>query len=192
MSTLYNNFQAVAAAWEIERRILLHTQAGGMLEGLNYDAEGTLKLEGEDDLPVLQPWGVTLEETLFVGAPASRGAGKDEANVPCYDKLTLVYRFATSRSNGWFRRDPTVETSEKGFLEWLAVLRDAIELPSTEEDITTVKPDARLSGTANKPVSFAIQENTTTQLSFQCMLEIRLDLKAWCRAERSYTLPEPE
>jgi hypothetical protein len=184
MSTIYDNFQVAAAAWEINERLVFHTQAGQMLAGLNYDKEGTLKVEGEDDLPVLQPWAVHFNEELFAGAPNVRSQGRSEANQPVAETLTLTFRVATSRRDGWFRRDPTDTTKRKGLIEWLALIRDAIETPTTG----TV-PDSRFVGGASKPVTYSIPETKTSQLSFQCSLDVTVMLRPVCRAERSFTMP---
>ena len=56
MSAITDNFNATAAAWVIDKRLTYHTGSGKSLDGLNYDTEGTLKVDGEDDLPLLQPW----------------------------------------------------------------------------------------------------------------------------------------
>jgi hypothetical protein len=192
MSTITDNFQATAAAWEIEQRIIAHTAVGGLLEGLKYDVEGTLKVEGEDDLPLLQPWNVVSNESIFKGAPNPRSAGLEKANTPCAERLTLIFRVACSRKNGFFRRDPTNESQEKGFLEWIALIKDAIETPfESGKSIEEMSPDARMGGMANTPVQFSIQENTTTQLVFQCYLEVVVELKPWCRGQRSFSPPPP-
>ncbi len=187
MSTINDNFQVVAAAWEIDQRLTYHTQAGNMLDGLKYDKEATFKVDGEDSFPLLQPWAAHFEEDLWVGAPNPRSAGRAPANQPVQETLTLTYRVVTSRKNGWYRRDPTDPTVQKGYLEWLALIRDAIETPTG----ASPTPDSRFSSAAVKPVKFTISETRTSQLTFQGSLDVTIYVIPVCRAERSYTLPTP-
>ena len=187
MSDQYDNMIAVSAAWEIDRRLIYHTQAGRLLAGLKYDQEATLKVDGYDDLPLLQPYTINIDEAISPGAPKSGTNGPTLKNTPVAETLTLVYRVAVSRKHLWFRRDPTDSTQPKGFLEWLALIRDAIE--STPE--ATPTPDSALNIGAIKPVSFSIRETETTQLCFAAFLEVVIAVPHYCRRERSYTLPAP-
>ena len=181
MSTLNDNFQAVAAVWEVDKRIVHHCLSGHMLAGLKYDKEGTFKLDGEDDLPLLQPWAATFSEDYFAGAPHAGISGADKSNQPTSESLVLTYRFASSRRNGWMRRDPTNPTQKKGMLEWLSLIRDAIE---TDVDGVT---DSRMGKMIVRPVLFSIGETTTTELSFQCFFEAKLDIWPYHRGERHLT-----
>lgn len=186
MSTFYDNFQSVAAAWEINERIIHHCQAGGLLAGLKYDKEGTYKIDGEDDLPLLQPWSVDFSEALFAGAPTQFINGAAQANQPTSDALTLTFRMATSRRSGWFRRDPTNATAKKGLLEWICLIRDSIE---TDKNGVV---DSRLNTGVVKPLLYSIGESVTTELTFQCFFEVRLDVWPTHRAERRLTRSTPQ
>jgi hypothetical protein len=190
--TIYDSFQFLAAAWEVEKRILDHTgNEDGLLKGLHYDSEGTLKVDGEDQFPLLQPWSVHTTEKIFAGAPSDRGKGVDKSNPPVEPELVLTFRLAASRKHKWFRRDPTDESKPKGFLEWLALVCDAIETPYDEEVDPDERPvDSRLSKGLIRPVAFAIRESECSQLRFQSFLEITLGVRAMCRGERSFTMPQ--
>lgn len=185
MSTFYDNFQSVAAAWVINERITFHTQTGGMLAGLKFDKEGIYKIDGEDSLPLLQPWAVQFSESYFAGAPHKDISGANQSNQPVVEDLTLTYRVATSRKNGWFRRDPTNPLQKKGLLEWLSLIRDAVET-GVDGDI-----DSRLLTGVTKPMLYSIGDTATTDLSFQCFFEIKLQVWPTHRAERSLTRPLP-
>lgn len=185
MSTFYDNFQSVAAAWELNERIIHHCQAGGLLAGLKYDKEGTYKIDGEDDLPLLQPWSVSFTEAHFAGGPRVAQNGPLEGNQPTGDSLTLTFRLATSRRAGWFRRDPTSTSAKKGLLEWICLIRDAFEI--TNQGST----DARLNTGIVKPVLTSIGDTTTTELSFQCFFEVRLEVWPTYRGERRLTKQRP-
>lgn len=184
MSTIYDNFIAVTAAWEIDQRITYHMADGRMLQGLKYDSEGTFKVDGEDTLPLLQPWSVLLNEEIGPGAPRTGANGVATKNATVSETLTLSYRVATSRKYGWFRRDPTDTSVPKGFMEWIALIRDAMETTADGLD----NPDAALNLGLLKPVKFAIRESETSQLSYQCLLEVELFLPHYCRTERSSPL----
>lgn len=136
MATINNSMTAVAAAWEIDQRIIYHTATGEMLDGLNYDYEGTLKVDGEDDMPLMQPWSVLTNEGLSPGIPSPGNKDAGRKNQPVSETLTLNYRIVGSRKDLWFRRDPQDVNASKGFLEWIALIRDAIETPAFPTNVT--------------------------------------------------------
>ena len=185
MSTFYDCYQSVAAAWELNERIIYHCQPNGILAGLKYDKEGTFKVDGEDDLPLFQPWSIDLTESFFAGAPTPNNNGPNQANQPTADTLSLTFRLAVSRRVGWFRRDPTSLSAKKVMLEWLALIRDAVE--TNKEGVI----DSRLNCGVVKPMLCSIRETNTTELSFQCFFEIKLDVWPTYRAERRLSRPRP-
>lgn len=185
MSTICDTLQVTAAVWVINERLVHHTQPGKMLAGLHYDREGTLKVDGKDDLPLLQPWSLNIAEGLAPGASrASPASDINHRNSPVLEELTLVFRVGARRDRGFMRRDPASPTSEKGILEWLALIRDAIET-----DPSGVI-DSSLRNSTSKPPRFTVQETETTQLAFYTFLEVVLTLFPSHRGERSYTFPE--
>lgn len=185
MSTFYDNFQSVAAAWELNERIIHHCQAGGLLAGLKYDKEGTYKIDGEDDLPLLQPWAINFTEAHFAGGPRLSQNAPLAGNQPTADSLSLTFRLATSRRAGWFRRDPTSATAKKGLLEWIFLIRDSIEIDK-QGGI-----DSRLNAGVVKPVLTSIGDTSTTELSFQCFFDIKLEVWPTYRGERRLTKQGP-
>lgn len=185
MSHINDNFHSIAAAWEINERLIYHMQKGQMLEGLKFDVEGTLKVDGQDNLPLLQPWGVSISETIFPGASRkSTGFSLPGAagNTPIIETLTLGYKIGTARKYGFFRRDPTDASARKGLLEWLSLIRDAVETEATVDKAI----DSRFRLASARPVKFSVTEPETSQLAFWCVLEISLDLQPYCRGERSH------
>ena len=185
MPTVNDNFQTVAAAWVMDNRIRTHVQPGGMLAGLKYDAEGTQKVDGHDDLPMMQPWTIAIETEASGGAPRGGSQSALKGNQPVAETLTLVFRIATARKNGWMRRDATDASSPLGLLEWLALIRDAFE-----RNIDGQTVDSNMLASAMKPVAFRCRESETSQLSFTVFLEVDLALRHHCRSERAHTLPE--
>jgi hypothetical protein len=185
MSTFYDCYQSVAAAWELNERIIHHCQPGGILAGLKYDKEGTFKVDGEDDLPLLQPWSIDFTEAYFAGGPKLEHNGVPQGNQPTADALTLTFRLAVSRRAGWFRRDPTSSSAKKGLLEWISLIRDAIEIKNDGSI------DARLNLGIVRPVLTSIGDTNTTELSFQCFFEVRLDIHPTYRGERRLSRPRP-
>lgn len=168
----------VAAAWELNERLIYHTQPGRMLAGLNYDSEGTLKIDGEDDLPLLQPWSFQLTESAAIGNMTGDAALKNQPVMPMH---TLTFRLATSRNNLFFKRNPTDNTVAKGLMEWVALIGDAIETTADGNDTV----DAGLAGTCEKPLGLSINETETSQRAFHCFLEITLHPQHHCRGQRS-------
>jgi len=177
MSTTVSAVASALAAWEVNERLIYHTRAGRMLAGLKYDHEGTLKVDGKDDFPLLQPWSINLEETVMPGAPRGRVAGQNFSNSPVSESLTLVFRFGALRTSLFMRRAIT-PSGKLGALEWLAKIRDAIE--TDRQGII----DPSLNNTIIKPITFKIQETETTQMAYTTFLEVVLPLNVVCRGER--------
>ena len=184
MSAITDNFNATAAAWVIDKRLTYHTGSGKSLDGLNYDTEGTLKVDGEDDLPLLQPWSINIVENLWAGAPVS-GSTAARGNINTVESLDLTFRFATTRKNGWFRRDPTDSSASKGFLEWLALVRDAIEDTAASSPVA----DARLLQTLHRPLTISVGDSETSELTFQSYITVSCDLLPYCRGQRANNFP---
>jgi len=185
MSTICDTLQVTAAVWVMNERLVYHTQPNNMLAGLKYDREGTLKVDGKDDLPLLQPWSLNISESLFAGAARKSDTSTiSHRNQPVVEELTLVFRVACRRDRGFMRRNPSDPTSQKGILEWLALIRDAIET-----DPSGVV-DSSLNNSTSKPMKFSVQETETTQLAFHTFLEVVLTLHPSHRGERGYTFPE--
>ena len=171
--------QTCAAFWEIDNRLIHHSKVGGILQGLHYDKEGTLKIDGEDTLPLLQPWGMQSSEDYAPGAPRELNKQPCRQNAPITDRIVAVYRFSSSRKYGFFRRNPTDNTeSQKGYMEWVASIKDACE---TREDGTA---DASLMKNAWRPIRFAVGNSSASQLCFTCYIEITIDVPPMFRAER--------
>jgi hypothetical protein len=171
--------QTCAAFWEIDNRLLHHSKVGGILQGLHYDKEGTLKIDGEDTLPLLQPWGMQSSEDYAPGAPRPSSSERCRQNSPITDRVIAVYRFSSSRKYGFFRRAPADNNeSQKGFMEWVASIKDACE---TAEDGS---PDASLKMNAWRPIRFSVGNSTASQLCFTAYIEITIDIPPMFRAER--------
>lgn len=171
--------QTCAAFWEIENRLIYHSAVGRMLQGLHYDKEGTYKIDGEDTLPLLQPWGMQSEESLAPGAPRPNFNDRCAQNAPITDRIIAVYRFASSRKYGFFRRSPLDNNeSQKGFMEWIACIKDACE--TSTDDVV----DASLKMNAWRPVKFSVGNSSASQLCFTAYLEIIIDIPPMFRAER--------
>mgnify|MGYP003625668711 CR=1 FL=1 len=162
---------STAAAWEIDRRLKFHSGTGEMLEGLNYDHEGKQGVEGKDGFPLLQPAGISFSENNFAGANA--GILKN----PIQEELTLHYRVGSRKDALWVRRQLDVG-AKKGLLDWLALIRDAMEISSESLE------DPTLGNTIVKPMEFSISENESTQIAFYTILEVKLYLRPCLRTER--------
>jgi hypothetical protein len=150
------------------------------LAGLKYDKEGTMKVDGEDDLPLLQPWAVSFNEAYYGGMAHSGISDPKHGNQPILEELTLTYRVVCSRRNGWFRRDPLNSSQKKGLIEWLALIRDAIE--TDKQGIV----DSRFNRSASQPILYSISDTETTELSFQCYFEAKMKLWPYHRSERHF------
>lgn len=177
--------QCAAPFWEIDKRIIHHTKIGGRLQGLHYDKEGTFKIDGEDTLPLLQPWTINSSESNAPIGPSYSAQDAMRANSPVVDTVTVAYRLNTSRKYGLFRRIPDKNTDgQKGLLEWVAAIKDAVE---TNVDGFT---DTRLGNSAWKPIRYTVGPSNTSQLCYSLFLEITVDYPPMDRAQRMSTLAE--
>jgi hypothetical protein len=174
-----------AAVWELDNRLAYHTQPGKMLAGMKYDREGTLKADGKDDLPLIQPWSINFDEALFPGAPSPGANSIARKNHNAAETLILVYRLGFRRDHAFCRRDPTNVSAPKGMVEWLCLIRDAMETSAASDPII----DSGLAGSLMRPLGFAIRESETTQMAYYTFLEVTLPLHVACRAGRSQPLP---
>lgn len=178
-----DTFQLTTPAWVVNERLIYHSQNGRMLDGLKYDKEGRMKVDGYDDMPALQPLSLAHTEEISPGQISGQGS---RANTPIAPTVVLTFRLYCARRDFFFRRTPE-SGGKKGLLEWVALVCDAIETTTDGLD----EPDSRLLNTLEKPVSFSTLENDTpSQLAFETFLEVTLPTRHYCRGERSATFPE--
>ena len=160
-------FPSVRPLWALEERILHHKATGERLEGLKYDAFGTIEIKGISDLPLLQPIGLTEREDMSVGGGASPMA---VGNVPRVDVYEVRYLLQVDKKNGLFRTDPVTNTSTKkmGLAEWSARIRDALETN------TSGTVDALLGGMVVKPMTFTVEDSGAEQIAWTAVLVVTL------------------
>jgi hypothetical protein len=180
--TINDSYRFCAPAWEINERLIYHSQPGGMLAGLRYDVEGTKQSMGEDSYPAMQFEGLQLREAISPGGP--RTADHTKKNAPVAPMQTLRYRCSFSRTKLLFRRNPLDATSPKGAMEWLALIIDAIE--TTRDGLATI--DTSLDGSIVKPTEILVEENDNTESAYHFILEVSLYPQPHCRGERQTTL----
>jgi hypothetical protein len=175
-------FRFCAPAWEINERLIYHSQPGQILAGLKYDPEGTKQSMGEDSYPSMQFDTFRLTEGISAGAP--RTADHAKKNSPVAPQQILRYRCSFSRQKGLFRRNPAEPSYPKGAMDWLALIIDAIELTRDGEDAV----DTSLGGSVIQPTRVTVDENENTESAFHFFLEITLYPQHHCRGERYTTL----
>lgn len=174
--------QLVAPAWVMNERLIYHSQTGRMLDGLEYDVEGKLSVDGYDDYPLLQPWSLSTTENI---SPGAHDPNATQGSTPIAPTVTVTFRLNCARRDFFFRRDPTLG-GKKGMLEWLALIQDAIERKADGSD----QADARLDNTLEEPVSFRLLDSeTVSQSSFQSFLEVSLPTRHYCRSQRAHEFP---
>lgn len=162
--------------WVIDRRLAFHTQPGQMLDGLKFYREGNKEATGKQDLPYVQWYALEDEEDWSDG-----GAGHPFKNV-----RTLVFEVAVFRAYGMFRRgfdtiegDSDVSGGGMGVLEWVDLVRDAIE---TDIDGTT---DPYLEGSQQRPILSSIVDQTPSDLAWSFLLAITVTIDFVCHGKRS-------
>lgn len=157
--------------WVIDQRLTYHAaESGRLLYGLKIDREGKVESEGVDDLPYCAWFGVTDEESFTAGA-----------GTPIKQERKLLFMVSAKREYGMFRRDPTDATAGLGAMEWVDLVRDAIE---TVTDGTNTS-DPYLEGSQSRPILMAVRETNVSELSFSFMLEVTLTIDSVCRGSRS-------
>jgi hypothetical protein len=180
--TINDIYRFCAPAWEINERLIYHSQPGRMLAGLKVDREGTKQGMGEDSYPSMQFDTIQLTEELSPGAP--RTSDHTKKNSPVAPVQTLRYRCSFSRQKGLFRRNPLDPSAPKGAMDWLALIADAIETSRDGEDTV----DTSLDGSVIRPTRVVIEENDNTESAFHFFLEITVYPQHHCRGERQTTL----
>lgn len=161
--------------WVIDQRLEFHTKAGGILEGLKYDREGVVEVDGTDDLPYVQNLTISDEE----------GYGFATGNRDIQNQRKLFLIVSAERQYGLFRRDPDEEITDSciqgiGVMEWVERVRDAIE---TRGDVTEVI-DPFLEHTVTKPVVSSIREAPTSDKTWSLVIEINLEMGSTDRGTR--------
>lgn len=152
-----------------------------MLEGVRFDAEGTQRVEGQDNLPSVQLVFFTNNEQPSAGAPAAARRLKNE---PLEAALTFTFAVRSNTRTGWFVRSRAdgsgdVPARDLGLLELLSLVQDAME---TAVDGTV---DAGLSATVEMPIQFSVQETDPGQVSNCAFLEVVVIPRHFCRGRRS-------
>lgn len=171
---------AVAAIWELQQRLIYHSQSGRILAGLKFEPNIEKQVIGESDLPCMEPYSVEWIEEINPGAPRS-GSSPDKKNTPQSATITVKYLCSFARLDGFIRSNPANHNVPKGMLEWQAAILDAIE--STRS--TAPEADAALSNSLAKPIQFEFEESEPTELAFQCYLKAIIIPKPFCRRERT-------
>lgn len=175
--------------WVIDKRLAYHSTSGTgrILDGINYDREGTLNIDGREDLPYVQP--ITFNDTegwaVGGGSSGSRLGGTQTA-IKSIMRFSLL--ISSRREFGLFERDPTVTPTGDdlnytgtGVLEWAQKVRDAIERTADGQE----KTDALLESTVSKPVLSVLREAPVSDLSWSVMLDLQIDIESICRGARS-------
>lgn len=146
-----------------------------MLDGLTFKREGNFEAKGKQDLPYVQWYGLEDEEDWTAGA-----------GTPVKSERKLLLEICAFRAYGMFRRDPTAALADsdtmgggKGVLEWVELVRDAIETKTTGET------DPLLDGTQSRPILTAIREQTPSDLGWSFLLEVTVTIDSMCRGMRS-------
>lgn len=173
--------QSLGAAWEVQERLVYHSQPGRFLSGLVVHEASENRVYGESDLPCLDPLSVDWSEELFAGQ--ARTPDKEKKNVPILPILGLRYKAQFSRRCGLIRRDPTNPTTSKGMLEWQALIMDAVERMRDGSD----EADAAICGYAAKPVAMRWEEPEMSELSYTVEFVIEISVFPMCRSERGHT-----
>lgn len=174
---------AIAPLWVIDKRLQYHSTPGSgrMLDGINYNREGILRIDGRNNLPALQPVTFADQEAWGFGATGSLGA-------PIKSSMTMMYLVSARREYGLFQRDLSASLSDDdknylgtGILEWVARVRDAAE--RTTDGLDTI--DALMEGSVSKPIITAVREAPATDLAWSAVIEFQIDIESICRGARS-------
>jgi len=175
---------ALGPLWVIDRRLTYHTEKekDRLLDGLTYDREGTVEIDGMEDLPMCQPLTISDQEGWAPGGGGTLGT-------PIMVSTAFQLLVAAKREYGLFRRDPTAIISGDdanymgvGVLEWVNKIRDAVERKVDGTDAV----DALLEGSISKPVLTTVRDMPVTDLAWTMLIEFRIDIESICRGARSY------
>jgi hypothetical protein len=175
-STLDDVFPVIRPVWMLNTRLAWHSEAGSgrMLDGLKLSPTGTVRQTGKKDLPLLQLVGVSEREEVAVvgGAKGTRA-----------DVYTVSYDLFTNADFGALRMNPVDETTKLGFMEWTALIRDAIQVKHDGSG----KLDQLLDGMVVRPVIFSIDDNGIDQNVWVGTLNIEMWTMLYYPGNRSCT-----
>lgn len=172
-----NTYPATAQPFAvIENRISAALVSGKLLYGVTYDREAHLEPLGADMLPFIQPVNASYSEKIFAGGYDNPNH-LNEWNTVADGKVSLLV--AGRREYGLVQRSTGDAEDGRGVLEWIARLQDAIELDSAGV------VDPFLEGSLSKPVSFSIQNNYISDLSFVLLLDVSFQTNIFFRGQRT-------
>ena len=160
----------------IENRISAALAVDKLLYGVTYDREARLEPLGADMLPFIQPVNASYSEKIFAGGHSNPNH-LNEWHTVADGRVSLLV--AGRREYGLVQRSTGDAEDGKGILEWIARLQDAIEL-----DATGVV-DPFLEGSLSRPVSFSIQNNYISDLSFVLLLDVSFQTNIFLRGQRT-------
>lgn len=160
----------------IDKRLRYHAEAGKMriLDGMLIEKEAEVGIFGGDTLPACVIFQYTTEEEIFPGA----GRMVDHPGNGVFRTIgEMEILVAAKREYGMFGRED-LKHRNIGVNEWAERVKDAID---TSED---GKTDSFLEDTCSQPVTFNIEENYISDLTFALILRIGLTTIPHYRGQR--------
>jgi len=164
-----------AAVWELGERLTHHTKNGELLQGLKWIPTNRARAETMDTLPSLQFRSVSFTQAIFPGARSTETSDMSKLNVVVSDTLVVRLELTSDVDDLWVRRQPGNSQQKKGHMEWMALVRDAIET-DTEGVV-----DCSLGGSLCRPIMFAGMEPEGGSLGMTTVIEVTLPLMPNCR-----------
>lgn len=189
MPTVADIAISLGPLWVIDQRLEFHSLLGSgrILDGIKYDREGKLEIDGRKDLPQVQP--ITLSDTED-WAPGAAGIKSMGTQTAIKTSIAFTLLVQAKREYGLFQRDPTATLSDNdknykgtGVLEWAARVRDAIERTTDGMD----KTDSLLEQTISKPILTTITDAPVSDLAWSVLVQLQIDIESICRGARSIT-----
>jgi hypothetical protein len=173
--------------WILFNRIDFHVMPGNKLEKIKWFREGHQRIEGQAQLPSLQPLNIAVDSAIFPGAARVGNNAPPKKNSPLFNTIVVSFGLAVDTKHGFVQRDPNNPKQRPGYLDWAAIIMDAME---TDIDGTI---DAGLNSSCSKPMTYQLREPDPTELAFSAVLDVILTSDGFYRGERCAKVgPRPD
>lgn len=177
-ATSYDSMIAVAPVWVINHRLSRETKAGGLLAGMKHDPFLRMRVDAPRSLPFVRIASFSDFEGTFGAARPGTGS----VNSGTAQTGAIRIEISCESKHGWVRQNPKAAVQKKGCLEWLALVKDAIETNDAGE------VDAALDNTLLKPIKLNTVATEISDTVITLVLEAETFTRGFCKADRHQTL----
>lgn len=170
--------QPAAPLAVIVDRIKWHANSAnalGLLHGMKWKDVPHIGIQGKEDLPSLQFIEYTDSEDVFAGG---KTGGDANVNTHVQPSATVTLMLSNRRDAQLFSLEGS---SKRGLINWVALLRDALELKQVGAGLIL---DTSLNETCGRPFFTKVRDNVVLDISWSVAIEITIFPLATVRGTR--------